>query len=111
MPAPEAQPGLQAERTQLSWERCATAVLVSGALALIKQGQAFEVGRILLAIGSILLAVLIVTLGRWRAHRITEIRHVAGRAVTDSPRTAVMVMGWSTTVFACAALVYLVAWW
>jgi putative membrane protein len=68
-PRPE-KPGLQAERTQLSWERTAISFLVAGALPLFGRGP-LDDGRIALPVVGALLAVLVVWLARRRAHRFT----------------------------------------
>lgn len=92
-PLPE-KPGLQAERTQLSWERSAFSFLVAGALPLFGQGP-FDDGRTMLPVAGALLAILCVGLGRRRARRITA-----------EPKTEVVLLGWATAGFATLILVF-----
>lgn len=92
-PLPE-KPGLQAERTQLSWERSAFSFLVAGALPLFGQG-AFDDGRTVLPVVGALLAMLCVGLGRRRSRRIAA-----------EPKTEVVLLGWATAGFAALILVF-----
>ncbi|MFI5508131.1 DUF202 domain-containing protein [Mycobacterium sp. NPDC051804] len=88
------RPGLQAERTQLSWERSALSFLVAGALPLFGQGPLDDGRMVLPAIGA-LLAILVVWLGRRRAHRYTTV-----------PRAEILLLGWATAGFAALILVF-----
>ena len=90
-PRPE-KPGLQAERTQLSWERSALSFLVAGALPLFGQG-ALDDGRIVLPAVGALLAILVVWLGRRRTRRLMIV-----------PRVEVVLLGWATAGFAALTL-------
>lgn len=92
-PRPE-KPGLQAERTQLSWERSALSFLVAGALPLFGHGP-FDAGRTALPVVGALLAMLAVWLGRRRA-----------RQITATPRTEVVLLGWATAGFAALILLF-----
>lgn len=87
------KPGLQAERTQLSWERSALSFLVAGALPLFGQGP-LDDGRIALSAVGALLAVLVVWLGRRRARRFVVV-----------PKVEVVLLGWTTAGFAALVLV------
>ncbi len=87
------KPGLQAERTQLAWERSAFSFLVAGALPLLGRGP-FDNGRMVLPIVGAALAVLAVWLGHRRARRITA-----------EPRIEVALLGWATAGFAALMLV------
>ncbi len=89
------QPGLQAERTQLSWERSAFSFLVAGALPLLGRGP-LDDGQTVLPIVGAALAMLVVWLGRRRARRITV-----------EPGAEVVLIGWATAGF--AALVVVIA--
>jgi uncharacterized protein DUF202 len=86
---PRERPGLQAERTQLSWERTAIGFLTSGAIPLLRGGGPLAPGRTGLAVLAVLLALLVVCIGRDRA-----------RHFRTSPAVAVYLIGGATTVFA-----------
>jgi hypothetical protein len=88
MPSQGEKPGLQAERTQLSWERTAISFLVAGALPLLGRGP-LDDGRIALPVAGALLAVLVVWLGRRRAHRFTV-----------APKAEILLLGCATAGFA-----------
>jgi uncharacterized membrane protein YidH (DUF202 family) len=88
------KPGLQAERTQLSWERSALSFLVAGALPLLGQGP-FDAGRTVLPVVGAALAILAVWLGHRRARRFTVV-----------PKTEVVLLGWATAGFAALILVF-----
>src|SRR5689334_15293133 len=92
-PRPE-KPGLQAERTQLSWERSALTFLVAGALPLFGRGPLDDGRMVLPAVGA-LLAILVVFLGRRRARRFRVV-----------PKTEVVLLGWATAGFAVLILVF-----
>ncbi|MGO4446768.1 DUF202 domain-containing protein [Mycobacterium sp. 2YAF39] len=87
------KPGLQAERTQLSWERSAFSFLVAGALPLLGRGPLSE-GRMVLPVVGAVLAMLVVWLGRRRARRITS-----------EPGVEVALIGWATAGFAVLIVV------
>ena len=113
-PKPE-KPGLQAERTQLSWERSALAFLVAGALPLFGQGP-FDVGRTVLPVVGAVLAILAVWLGRRRARNLVmvECRRRGGSAVecrrrggsVAQPKAEVVLLGWATAGFAVLIVVF-----
>lgn len=88
------KPGLQAERTQLSWERSALSFLVAGAIPLLGAGP-LDDGRAVLPVVGALLAILAVYLGRRR-----------GRHFTLVPRAEVFLLGLSTAGFAALILVF-----
>lgn len=85
-PRPE-RPGLQAERTQLAWERNAFSFLIAGAIPLL--GHALDAGRLILPMVGAALALLTVYLGRRRATNIAA-----------APRIEVLLLGWGTAAFA-----------
>lgn len=105
---PQAKPGLQAERTQLSWERTALGFLVSGAIVLLRPTGPLAVGRTILAVSAVLLALLVVWLGHIRGQRIRATRLIAGKNIVASPRTEVLLIGLATAGFATALVVVLV---
>jgi uncharacterized membrane protein YidH (DUF202 family) len=104
---PPGKPGLQAERTQLSWQRSAIGFLASGAIPLLRQGGPLEVGGTLLAVTAVLLALLVLRLGRRRGQRIRAIRRIAGKNIVPNARTEVLLIGWATVGFATAIVVLL----
>ena len=96
------KPGLQAERTQLSWERSALGFLVGGAIPLLREGGPLNVARGLLAVLAVVLALLVVWLGRVRGRK-TNTR----ARVVPAPGTEVLVFGWAVAGFAAAIVVTL----
>jgi uncharacterized membrane protein YidH (DUF202 family) len=107
MPPQQRKPGLQAERTQLSWERSALGFLVGGAIPLLRQGGPLEVVRGSLAVLAVVLALLVVLLGRVRARQMRATHPAAGREKVPPPRTAVLVLGWAVAGFAAAIVLTL----
>lgn len=105
---PSDKPGLQAERTQLSWERSAFGFLVGGALVLLRQHGPLGVGRTLLTVAAGLLAMLVLWLGHRRAQRTKVVRNVAGKDVVAAPWLEVPLIGYATAAFATAIVVFLI---
>jgi putative membrane protein len=91
-----ARHGLQAERTQLSWERTAIGFLAGGAIPLLRQGGPLAVGRTSLAVLAILLALLVVWLGYVRAKRMPL-----------PPKAEIYLIGGATAVFGAIIVVFL----
>ncbi|WP_099039150.1 DUF202 domain-containing protein [Mycobacterium neglectum] len=89
------KPGLQAERTQLSWERSAFSFIVAGAFPLLGNGPFDDAGQSVLPVVGAALAILVVVLGRRRARRITA-----------TPRTEVLLLGWATAGFAALIVMF-----
>ena len=106
---PPGKPGLQAERTQLSWQRSGIGFLASGAIPLLRQGGPLAVGGTLLAVMAVLLALLVLQLGRRRGQRIKAIRRIAGENIVPNGRTDVLLIGWATASFATAIVVLLMS--
>ncbi len=88
------KPGLQAERTQLAWERSGLSFLVAGALPLLGAGPLDDSRAVLPIIGAAL-AMLTAWLGRRRARRVEV-----------EPRTEVVLLGSATVAFAAMILVF-----
>lgn len=107
MPPEQPKPGLQAERTQLSWERSALGFLVGGAIPLLREGGPLNVARGLLAVLAVVLALLVVWLGRVRGQQTYSMHQEAGRKVVAPPRTEVLVLGWAVAGFAAAIVITL----
>ena len=103
-PAP-AKPGLQAERTVLSWERSATGFLFCGVLLLLRHSGPLAAGRAAVGIATLVLALAVVVLGRTRARRIRTPQLAAGRLTVGSPRTEVLLVGLATAALATAVVV------
>lgn len=103
-PAAE-KPGLQAERTLLSWERSSFGFLVGGALILLRPHGPLGVGRSALAIVAGVLALVVLGLGYLRAHRVRS----SGPDVVriPAPSLEVPVLGYSTAGFAVLIVVAL----
>lgn len=104
---PQDKPGLQAERTELSWERSAIGLLASSAILLFRQTGPLALGRTLLATTAVLLALLVLGLGRSRGRRTRAIRVIAGKNIVTDARTEVLLIGWAVTGFATATSVLL----
>jgi len=96
-------PGLQAERTLLSWDRTALGLLGNGALLLLRDVQPLGTARLVPAGVALLLAVLCALAGRRRAKRI-------GRptATVAPPTLEVVVLGATVTVLGLAVIGVLV---
>ena len=84
--------------------------LLGGAIAivLLRQTGPLAVGRTILAVTAVLLALLVVWLGHVRGQRIRATRLIAGKNVVASPRTEVPLIGLATAGFAAAIVVVLV---
>lgn len=97
MSEPRGDSGLQAERTQLSWERTAFGFIAVSAILLFRHSGPLAVGRVILAVASLLIAVAVLGIAHARRHRMTT-----------SPRAAVLQLGLSTVILAIAIGVMLV---
>ncbi|MGB0969557.1 MAG: DUF202 domain-containing protein [Mycobacterium sp.] len=108
MPGRESsKPGLQAERTLLSWERSAFGFLVGGALVLLRSHGPLGPGRTALATAAALLALLVFGLGHRRSRRIKASSAIAGRPVVAAPRVEVFLVGGATVSFSAAIVMAL----
>lgn len=94
------KPGLQTERTLLSWERSSLGLLVGGALMLIRHHGPPIAGEPWLAASAGLLAVAVLVLGYRRSRRIRP-------GAVEVPALEVRVLGYGTAAFAAAAAVAL----
>ncbi len=96
-------PGLQAERTLLSWDRTALGLLANGALLLLRDVQPLGAARLVPAGAALLLAVLCALAGRRRAKRIG-----APTVMVAAPTLEVVGLGATVTVLGLAVLWLLV---
>lgn len=92
------KPGLQAERTLLSWERSSLGLLVGGALVLIRHHGPPIAGRTVLAAVAGLLALMVLGLGYRRARRIRD----DTATTVEVPSLEVLVLGYGTAAFGLA---------
>nr|WP_163797694.1 DUF202 domain-containing protein [Mycolicibacterium sediminis] len=88
------RPGLQPERTALSWERTSLGFLAIGALVLLRHAELALPGRFVVAALAFALALAVIVVGRRRAAR---------------RRIAVLCVGWATVALAGAVCV--LVWW
>jgi putative membrane protein len=91
-------PGLQAERTQLSWERTAIGFLAIGAIVLFRHDGPLAPGRTIVAVATLLIALTVFGIARNRTRRMM-----------DCARTEVLLVGLSTVVLAIV-VVTMVLW-
>jgi uncharacterized membrane protein YidH (DUF202 family) len=89
------KPGLQAERTLLSWERSAFGFLVGGVLVLLRPHGPLGFGRSALAVVAGVLALVALWLGYRRSRRVNT-----GPGTVPAPELEVLVLGYSTAGFA-----------
>lgn len=98
----QSKPGLQAERTSLSWERSALGFLVGGALILLRPHGPLELGRAVLASLAGALALLVLALGYLRLRQLRD-----DRRSLRPPHVEVLLLGYGTAVFALAIVIAL----
>lgn len=98
-------PGLQAERTMLSWERTSVAILGSGALLLVRVAEPTSLGPLFGAAGALVLSILTAVIGWLRARRIGRLRGGS----TPAPTGAVTVLAFGTVALAASVLVMAVS--
>jgi putative membrane protein len=92
-------PGLQAERTRLSWERAALAAVVNGALLLLRHAQWVVLAP---AMFGLALALALALVGTRRARRIPSGGHPVRTA-----RGPVLISGASVALFGMTVLALL----
>ena len=105
---PPGKPGLQAERTVLSWERSAFGFLVGGVLVLLRQHGPLGPGRVVLALVATVLALLVLGLGHRRSVQKNAAPVVEGRVIIPPPPREVLWIGAATVGFATAIVAVLV---
>lgn len=92
------KPGLQSERTQLSWERTSFGFLLGGVLALLREHGPLGPGRALLATTAAVLALLVLVLG-YRRGKASHDGHTIAAGSAE-----VVALGLATVVFAAAVV-------
>ena len=95
---PSSTPGLQAERTELAWERSAIGFLAIGAIVLFRHSGPLAEGRTALAVLSLGLALVVFRVGQTRGRQVT------GSQVVRPANTAVLVIGTATAGLAIAII-------
>ena len=103
------KPGLQAERTQLAWERTTISFLVITAVLLFRSDGPLAEGRTALAIMSILLALLTLVIARERGRRYVP-SGPRGTPEATAAAAAVPVVGWSTAALGALIAVFMIFW-
>jgi putative membrane protein len=101
---PSSTPGLQAERTELAWERSAIGFLAIGAIVLFRHSGPLAEGRTALAVLSLGLALVVFRVGQKRGRQVTARRDSTGTQVVPAANTAVLVIGWATACLAIAII-------
>jgi hypothetical protein len=91
----------------LSWERSAIGFLGIAAIVLFRHNGPLAEGRTLLAVLSILLALLTFRIAHVRGPRSMTQRAGAGNPEVSSPISAVRLVGWSTAFLAAVIVVFL----
>ena len=98
---------MQAERTELAWERSGIGLLAAAALLLVRHVEP-ALGRVLLVGADLTLAVLTVWLGRMRGRRIRVAREEpTGRLTVPDARREVLLVGWAVVAVAAATALLL----
>ena len=104
---PRDRPGLQAERTELAWERSGLGLLAAAALLLVRHVEP-TLGRVVLVGVDLALALLTVWLGRVRGRRIrVPPEDPPGRLTVADARREVLLVGWAVVAVAGATTLLL----
>lgn len=98
MAAPE-KPGLQLQRTQLSWERSAVGLLAVAGTLLVHRNETLTWDRTVLAAVAVSLAVLVIWTSRRRGHSRPH-TDTAGRTTLPEFGWQIQLIGWSTGALA-----------
>ena len=107
MTAPEPanpKPGLQTQRTRLSWERTAISFVAVAGVLMLRRDDPLGWDRPALAALTTTMGLLVLWIGRSRG-RLPRHADAAGLSVIRDPRRAVQLIGWATTVLAAAVAV------
>ncbi|HXV94205.1 MAG TPA: DUF202 domain-containing protein [Pseudonocardia sp.] len=104
------RPGLQAERTELAWERSAIGLVAAAALLLLRHVEPMTVARTVVVVLYLVLALATVWLARRRGRRIRVLRTDArGRRTVPDARREVFAVGGGLAIVAAATVVLIVA--
>lgn len=96
-------PGLQAERTALSWNRTGLAVLTNALLALRSGWVHQQTPVTLLALALLLASASLFFYGEWRRRQLLD------RAVTGAPSALAMVAVAAVSLIACLSAIVSIA--
>lgn len=105
--SPAERPGLQAERTALSWERSAIGLLAAGALLLLRHREPMTIGRAATAAAALLLALAMTWFARRRARALRKPRRMGTRPVVPDGWCEIRIVGWSVAGLAAATALLL----
>lgn len=98
------KPGLQTQRTRLSWERTAISFVAVAGVLMLRRDDPLGWDRPALAALTTTMGLLVLWIGRSRG-RLPMHTDAAGLSVIRDPRRAVQLIGWATTVLAAAVAV------
>ena len=98
------KPGLQTQRTRLSWERTAISFVAVAGVLMLRRDDPLGWDRPALAALTTTMGLLVLWIGRSRG-RLPIHTDAADLWVIRDPRRAVQLIGWATTVLAAAVAV------
>jgi putative membrane protein len=98
------KPGLQTQRTRLSWERTAVSFVAVAGVLMLHRDDPLSWDRPMLAALTTTMGLLVLGIGRARG-RLPMRTNAAGHSVLRDPQRAVHLIGWATTVLAAAIAV------
>lgn len=101
------KPGLQIQRTHLSWERTAVSFSAVAGVLLFHQSGRLAWDRTLLAALAMLMCLFVLWVGRVRGG-ISVGTDASGRPVIRNQQRAIQLIGWGTAIMAAAAVVMVV---
>jgi hypothetical protein len=105
---PRERPGLQAQRTEMSWERSAIGFFAIAALLLLRHVEPLTVERVGLAGAALLLSLLAVWFGRQRGRLARDVRPGPSHDSVRDARVEVITLGWAVAAFAAGTVVLLI---
>jgi len=95
------EPGLQTQRTRLSWERTAISFVAVAGVLMLRRDDPLGWDRPAIATLTVLMGLLVLWIGRARG-RLPMSTEAAGHSALRDPQRAVRLIGWATTVLAVA---------